>query len=519
MTRDESTPDFNWLNQEMGSGRLDDASKSDSSTSLADPPEEGEEGNAPASQSDSPEEDQEESASESASALAPAESRQEPSEQDEPAPEPEAAQDEPAAASPPADGEVDRPSENALDDDDVEAASQDAHQTTDVFTPPQEPGPEESAEDTSSPAPPVQELEAESSAADSALSEPAKPTSTEPAAKEQNEAIPQLFPSADDPPEAAAEAETGQPAFQFEEPAAPPVSETKSPEPAAESPTEAESTPKPAPEASADAPPSSPAKSSPPSRAAESSPFKQQNLVLIILASYASAVTLALLMMLMGRGGDGAKPHHLESLPDVEPEPVGELSYVPAHWELAPGHTLRLGESQRYGNILVEPVRIVKEPVEFVHYSGDSSQTRPPSAPVWKLWLRMTNVSDKQEITPLDRHLLLRWVLKSDEFREYSNYYIAPQGVSEDAPAVQAYPLSNTSDWDMKSQKLGHVLAPGESYETYIATSEEGLESLSGDLLWRFQFRKGHGPKGHGVTTVVEVAFRPEDVTPGERGT
>src|SRR5690606_928719 len=105
--------------------------------------------------------------------------------------------------------------------------------------------------------------------------------------------------------------------------------------------------------------------------------------------------------LLRGSARD-AKPHHLESLPDIRPESETNLSYVPVHAELAPGHTLRIGEQRRFGNILVEPLRITREPIDFVHYSGAAKVTRPATQPVLKLWLRFTNVSDEQTIAPLD---------------------------------------------------------------------------------------------------------------------
>ncbi len=243
----------------------------------------------------------------------------------------------------------------------------------------------------------------------------------------------------------------------------------------------------------------------------EKSSSEKSNLKFLLLASYASAVTIVALMLMM-RSGQSASPHHLESLPDVAPEPADELSYVPVKATLPPGHRLKLGEKQRFGNIEVEPFKIVKEPLEFTHYSGNGDLTRPGTAPVYKLWLKFTNVSENQEIAPLDGTLLLRWVRNSEKQREYANYYIFSDGSEDDADLIETYRHSKTSDWDLQNQKLGHVLKPGESYETYIPS----MEGLSGELPenanWRLQFRKGYSPSGNGVTTIIDVAFRSEEV-------
>lgn len=242
----------------------------------------------------------------------------------------------------------------------------------------------------------------------------------------------------------------------------------------------------------------------------EAEPQPRSNLGFVLLASYASAMTIIALMLFM-RGGD-TKPHHLESLPDVQPESADSLSYVPVKATLPPGHTLALGEKQRFGNIEVQPVRVVKEPLEFTHYNADANVQRPPTEHVYKLWVRFTNVSDDQEIAPLDSDLLFRWVVKAELQQEFSNYYLFAAGTEDDRQVIPAYRHSKTSDWDLKGQQLGHVLAPGESFETYISSTDQLGNDLAEEMKWRLQFRKGFSPSGNGVTTLVDVTFRESEV-------
>lgn len=238
------------------------------------------------------------------------------------------------------------------------------------------------------------------------------------------------------------------------------------------------------------------------------------NIGSVLLLSYASAVTLILIMMLMR--GTSAKPHHLESLPDVAPEPENKLSYVPINATLAPGHTLKLGEKRRFGNIEVEALRVTYEPLQFKHYSGNPGKKKPESAPVLKLWLRFTNVSADQTIAPLDRPLLLRWVARAGSTTEFSNQYLFPANKHNDPNAVvSTYRMPQTSDWDLVGQELDRELAPGESYETYIASTDDGTAEIKGPIVWRVQMRKGFSPQGHGVTTMIEVDFDRKEVQQG----
>lgn len=235
----------------------------------------------------------------------------------------------------------------------------------------------------------------------------------------------------------------------------------------------------------------------------------------VILASYASAITIAFLVLLLKLIYDNGHPHQLESLPDVPVQKENELTYVAPYSGLPRGHTLRLGEKQRFGNIEVTPLAVIEDPIEFAHYSGDAQRKRPASAPVWKLKLLLKNVSTDQKIAPLDRRLVLRRVSRRGQAAEFTNYFITNEGTRDrQAPTIQIYRLPVDSDWDMAGQELGKVLAPGESYETYLAASEEETSQLSRHLVWRVQIRKGYSSSGNGVTTIFQVAFDKDQVTP-----
>lgn len=239
---------------------------------------------------------------------------------------------------------------------------------------------------------------------------------------------------------------------------------------------------------------------------------RRPSLLLIGLISYASAATLAL--MYLYYAWSQPRSLELESLPDVPPLDVerGEvMKLAPVDADLPVGHQLALGESRRFGNILVEPLRVVAEPVTFEHFSGQTSAVKPPTGTVLKLWVRFTNVSDTQRIAPLDADLLFRRAVLDDGVARANQFVCRASERSSAEALVLMFDHPITSEWDLTGQRLGVPLEPGESVETYVPSSEAG-SVLSGPLVWRLHFRKGYSPRGYGVTTLVDVVFDSSDV-------
>ncbi len=239
---------------------------------------------------------------------------------------------------------------------------------------------------------------------------------------------------------------------------------------------------------------------------------KRRQLLLILLASYASAVTLACLYLLMTVMQ--SRSHELENLPDVEPLEANEFRYAPQHALLPAGHTLPLGQQQQFGHILVEPLRITREPLEYVHFSGDTKQKHESTPSVLQLWVRFTNVSHDQVIVPLDRTLLFKREFDDESSQFLTNNFIRSDRASS-GDGSMAYILDHplSSEWDIRNQHLGERLEPGESVEVFLPSQPEGLDQLDGPSVWRMHIRKGfHTPTGHGVTTLVDVVFDTQQI-------
>ena len=234
----------------------------------------------------------------------------------------------------------------------------------------------------------------------------------------------------------------------------------------------------------------------------------------IIATSYASAITLAFVYLWLQRGTSTL------DLPDLRPPVDKKTGKMGAtlfpDTPLPPTFRLKLGESKRYGNLLVTPVKVTKGPLQFVHY-GDQKLSRPATqSDVLKLWIKFENVSEDQTFPVLDEQLLFQRVRdRKHPGPERSNNYVCLQSEQvKGGTKVPLYPYSIKGDWLLKDQNLDKPVAPHETWETYIPTTDdEDLSELEGPLCWRVHFRKGYNPESHwGVTTLVEVDFDSEEI-------
>lgn len=232
-----------------------------------------------------------------------------------------------------------------------------------------------------------------------------------------------------------------------------------------------------------------------------------------ILVSYSILLTIAFLYLFFSFFQ--AKPHQLESLPDIAPPEEGEFRLIRENASLAPGHTLQIGETQRFGNIELTPLGVVRGPIEFEHFQGLLGSDVPPTQPVMKLKLKIKNVSTDQVFAPFDADLLaLREHDPKNYDRVYANSWVCKSSdLGNRENRVLLYNHPPTSEFDLKGF-VARPLNPGEEVETFLPTVEEGLGDLEGNLVWRFQVRKGFHPVTfNGVTTLVEVEFSSDNIT------
>ena len=230
---------------------------------------------------------------------------------------------------------------------------------------------------------------------------------------------------------------------------------------------------------------------------------------LLIVGSYASLLTIYVVYMsLFGR------KHQLESLPDLKTvQQMGGRALVPRpENDLPPGHDLQLGQSQRFGNIVVTPLRVTRGSISFAHFTGDQTKERAASEPVLKLWIKFENASSDQAIAPLDTTLMFFRRVVENRVASYNAIFQANQR-KETRPYFPFDRVAENSEWNIVGQHTNETLLPGDSFETFIP-SEEQIDDLDCEIIWRVHFRKGFGAKsGNGVTTLLDVHFLIADVT------
>ena len=237
----------------------------------------------------------------------------------------------------------------------------------------------------------------------------------------------------------------------------------------------------------------------PESVAAAMQPRGVPRYLFILVVGYASAVTIALIFLVWKFKLLGGRI----DLPDVDPKPFGYV--VPEESKMPWGHTLRLGETRRFGNLEITPSRVSRGRLVFRDEERDEEDEG--RADVLKLWLKIRNVSHDQTVTPFGRKLM---TMRHNTDHRGNTFVCREEDKTRDGRRILPYPLDT---WDdgvvLKGQQVDRRLKPGEEFETYIATDEdEHLSKLNGALIWRVHFRKGYNPEsGNGVTTLIEVAF------------
>lgn len=234
-----------------------------------------------------------------------------------------------------------------------------------------------------------------------------------------------------------------------------------------------------------------------------------------IVAGYAAALTLLFLGLLFtGRIALSGRSV-LESLPDVQPLKSNEFRKVPEEATLPDGHSLRLGESQQFGDIVLTPLRVTREPITFTSMINGTAVTDMKSKPVLKLWFRMQNVSPDVAFPPWDVALMSHRSEQHESAVANSWLKVHEAGTESKTQVLNFYhsPDSNLDLTDHNSRKL---LNPGEEMTSFIASSE-AISHVVADKVeeyrWRIQIRKGvHVASGNGVTTLVDVSFLPTDI-------
>ena len=215
----------------------------------------------------------------------------------------------------------------------------------------------------------------------------------------------------------------------------------------------------------------------------EEPPARGKSLGMVLLMSYASAVTIALLWVLWShhRASDTVEaqspsasesPADSESISD-QPRKSLARTAIPA------SQVVGLGESVRLGLISVTPVSVSSGQVTLVRNFG-ARERRNGGKGALKLRLRIKNLSDDTVIAPLDVAFLRQ--------RPGDGPETEIETQNQDEPYILMYPLARESEWSIEGEDF-RDLEPGGVYETTIVTAPGAVAKTSPAMTWRLRLR------------------------------
>lgn len=207
-------------------------------------------------------------------------------------------------------------------------------------------------------------------------------------------------------------------------------------------------------------------------------------LILVLLGSYASAVTLALAWLIWSGYGRGATPRETLPIP-TRIEPSKRLADLPA---LSKDRVTPLGATLRIGSLEFTPLEIRSGPAPL---DGASSG----EADCLILRTRLKNVSDKDSFAALDP----AFVRPSDSGPPESL-------IAGGREPIESFALALASERSLVGQSFDEI-KPGETVETILVSEPNAKTRLSPAMMWRIKLRVGLDE-----TAVVGVSFGPSDV-------
>lgn len=258
--------------------------------------------------------------------------------------------------------------------------------------------------------------------------------------------------------------------------------------------------------------------SKPPARSKSAEQRSKANASSPMLFGYAIALTLLILFCLATGRLSLFGNASLESLPDIRPLAPNEFRKVPDGAPVPEGHVLNLGDSRRFGDVVVTPVRVTREPLKFQGFLSGQPEESLTTTPVLKLWLKFENQSGSYAFPPFDAGLMSHRTppLSSEDSVIANSFLTVSPSDGAESVRVLNYLQTMDSNFVLIGQESARVVAPEESLDTFIASSNKiDSVSVTGDsrLTWRVQFRKGvYESSGNGVTTLVDVQFTGADI-------
>jgi hypothetical protein len=201
----------------------------------------------------------------------------------------------------------------------------------------------------------------------------------------------------------------------------------------------------------------------------------------LLLASYASAVTLGLFWVLWTgrriREDLVEAPTAFDSRPDPGARADRSRRVLPPR-PIPAEHMAKVGAMARLGQIEATPVAIIEGPVTLKSQVMEKT-TKPGGERALKLRLRLRNVSSDVVLAPFDEAFIRDRVGADPE-----SFIETGDGQSP----IAMYPLAVESEWSIPGQVF-RELKPGETLETVAVSAPEATSRLTSEMTWRIRLR------------------------------
>ncbi len=220
--------------------------------------------------------------------------------------------------------------------------------------------------------------------------------------------------------------------------------------------------------------------------------YEGRSLGSILLTSYASALTLAL-VWLIWTGRVWQSPSGPPTIPTDSLEAVESGAFLQNLSRLPIDRRTGIGEPLRLGDLEITPLSVESREETLVSLDGKQSKAE---AGTLTLRLRLRNLSDDQEFEPLgpgfvrapDRGLPETVLVAGDE-------------------AIFPYPLAMQSERSIVGQDFD-PLPPGSEREQIIVSAPGAVDKLAPSMTWRVRVRTA--PE---QTDTIGIDFQKGDVS------
>lgn len=214
----------------------------------------------------------------------------------------------------------------------------------------------------------------------------------------------------------------------------------------------------------------------------EELPPRRASWPLILLVSYASAVTLGLIWVLWNdreRGTAAADPvPPADTRPDPGRRALGSRTIIPPP-PITPDRVTVLGRPVRMGALEATPLEVVSGKVNLKRRFR-AREGRSGGENALKLKVRLRNVSTDKVFAPLDEAFL-----RERESGGADSFIILGGG-----GRIELFPLAVESEWSIVGQEF-RELGPDESMEALIVSAPDALGLMEEEMTWRIRLRTG----------------------------